>query len=72
MPSIEDGGVEKNLFLIEDCAEALGSKYKNKHVGGFGDAATFSFFGNKTLTTGEGGIVSFKNKKSLDFLYEKN
>jgi perosamine synthetase len=46
-----------NLFLIEDCAEAIGSLYKGKHVGTFGDIATFSFYGNKTITTGEGGMV---------------
>lgn len=46
-----------NLFLIEDCAEALGTLYKGKHVGTFGDISTFSFFGNKTITTGEGGMV---------------
>ncbi|GHS94052.1 hypothetical protein FACS1894139_15890 [Planctomycetales bacterium] len=45
------------LFVIEDCAEAIGSKYKGKHVGSFGDIATFSFFGNKTITCGEGGMV---------------
>lgn len=46
-----------NLFVIEDCAEAFGSLYKGKHVGAFGDVSTFSFFGNKTITTGEGGMV---------------
>lgn len=46
-----------NLFLIEDCAEAIGTIYKGKHVGAFGDISTFSFFGNKTITTGEGGMV---------------
>jgi perosamine synthetase len=46
-----------NLFLIEDCAEAIGTLYKGKHVGTFGDVSTFSFFGNKTITTGEGGMV---------------
>lgn len=45
------------LFLIEDCAEALGSTYDGKHVGTFGDVSTFSFFGNKTITTGEGGML---------------
>jgi perosamine synthetase len=55
-----------NLFLVEDCAEALGSYYFNKPVGTFGDAATFSFFGNKTITTGEGGMVLFKNKKHAE------
>ncbi len=46
-----------NIFLIEDCAEAIGTKYKGKYVGTFGDISTFSFFGNKTITTGEGGMV---------------
>ncbi|TGQ72648.1 MAG: DegT/DnrJ/EryC1/StrS family aminotransferase [Mesorhizobium sp.] len=46
-----------DLLLIEDCAEAFGSKWEGRHVGTFGDAATFSFFGNKTITTGEGGMV---------------
>ncbi len=55
-----------NLLVIEDAAEAIGSKYKNKHVGTFGDAATFSFFGNKTITTGEGGMVFFKNKDAYE------
>ena len=50
-----------NLLVIEDCAEALGSLYNNRPVGVFGDAATFSFFGNKTITTGEGGMVLFKD-----------
>jgi perosamine synthetase len=46
-----------NLYLVEDCAEAFGSTYKGKHVGTFGNISTFSFFGNKTITTGEGGMV---------------
>ena len=48
---------EHRLFLIEDCAEAIGSKYQGNHVGTFGDIATFSFYGNKTITTGEGGML---------------
>lgn len=56
-----------NLYLIEDTAEAFGSKYKGKFAGSFGDISTFSFFGNKTITTGEGGMVSTNNKR----LYEK-
>lgn len=50
------------LFLIEDCAEAIGSAWGSKKVGTFGDASTFSFFGNKTITTGEGGMVLFKDE----------
>lgn len=48
---------DHSISLIEDCAEAFGSRWKGRHVGSFGDAATFSFFGNKTITTGEGGMV---------------
>lgn len=50
-----------NLLIIEDCAEAIGTYYKQKHAGTFGDIATFSFFGNKTITTGEGGMVCSNN-----------
>jgi len=57
---------QNNLFLIEDCAESIGSTYKGKHTGTFGDIATFSFFGNKTITTGEGGMVVSKNKSIIE------
>jgi perosamine synthetase len=46
-----------NLFVIEDAAEAHGATYKGRRVGSIGDLATFSFFGNKVITTGEGGMV---------------
>lgn len=59
---------EHDLFIIEDCAEAIGSKYKNAHVGTFGDVATFSFFGNKTITTGEGGMVVTNDATIFDRL----
>jgi len=49
---------EHGVYLIEDCAEALGSEFNGNKVGTFGDIATFSFFGNKTVTTGEGGMVA--------------
>ena len=55
-----------NLFVLEDCAEAIGSKIDDKRVGTFGDCSTFSFYGNKTITTGEGGMVLFKNKKHFE------
>jgi perosamine synthetase len=45
------------LKLIEDVAEALGSQIDGKFAGTFGDVGTFSFFGNKTITTGEGGMI---------------
>ena len=52
---------EHGIALIEDCAEALGSTLNGTHTGGFGDVGTFSFFGNKTITTGEGGMVVARN-----------
>jgi perosamine synthetase len=54
------------LKIIEDCAEALGSKWQCERAGTFGDAATFSFFGNKTITTGEGGMILFKAQKDYE------
>jgi perosamine synthetase len=48
---------EHDVFLIEDCAEGFGSRYKGRHVGTFGEVGMFSFYGNKTITTGEGGMV---------------
>lgn len=58
---------EHKLFLIEDCAEAFGSRYQGRLMGGFGDIAAFSFYGNKTITTGEGGMVVTDQKT----LYER-
>ena len=61
------------IYLIEDAAEALGAKFNDRYIGSFGDIATFSFFGNKTITTGEGGMVVTKTKKLLDRVnYLKN
>jgi perosamine synthetase len=51
-----------DLFLIEDCAEAIGSLFQGRHVGTFGNVATYSFYGNKTITTGEGGMVVTSDK----------
>jgi len=55
-----------HLYVIEDCAEALGTLYKNKHVGAFGHIACFSFYGNKTITTGEGGMVVTNDQTLFD------
>lgn len=46
------------LKMVEDCAESFGTKINDRHVGTFGDIGTFSFFGNKTITTGEGGMLT--------------
>lgn len=52
---------EYNLYVIEDCAEALGAEYKHKRVGGFGIAGCHSFYASKMITTGEGGMITTNN-----------
>jgi perosamine synthetase len=52
---------EKNLFIIEDAAEMHGQTYKGKPCGSFGDISTFSFYSNKHITTGEGGMLVTNN-----------
>ena len=58
-----------NLWLIEDCCDALGTTYKGRHVGTFGDLATISFYPAHHITTGEGGAV-LTDKPSLQVLVE--
>lgn len=57
MPALATLASRRGLAVVEDCAEALGTTIDGRHVGMFGDVGTFSFFGNKTVTTGEGGMV---------------
>jgi dTDP-4-amino-4,6-dideoxygalactose transaminase len=57
MPALVKLAREKNLVLIEDCAQAIDSRLEDKKAGIWGDAGTFSFQSNKTLTCGEGGLV---------------
>ena len=52
---------KNKIFLIEDAAEVIGLKYKNRMCGSFGDISTFSFYANKQVTTGEGGMISTNN-----------
>jgi perosamine synthetase len=54
------------LKFISDSAESLGSLYKEKPFGGIADVTTFSFFGNKIVTTGEGGMLVTNSKKIYD------
>ncbi len=54
-----------DIPLIEDAAEALGSKYKNQPLGTFGDIGIFSFNGNKIITTSSGGAILSKNKEFI-------
>ena len=53
---------KNKLFIIEDCAQAHGTTYKNKKVGTFGNIACFSFYATKHMTTGEGGILCTNSK----------
>lgn len=55
-----------NLWVLEDAAEAHGALYKGKKVGSIGDASCFSFYGNKIITTGEGGMIVTNNKLFAD------
>lgn len=57
---------EKGVLLIEDAAEAVGSFFRGRHLGSFGDAAIFSFNGNKILTTGGGGMVVSEDRNVTD------
>jgi perosamine synthetase len=52
---------DNNLYIIEDCAQAHGSTYKGKKVGSLGDISCYSFYANKILATGEGGMVVTNN-----------
>ena len=53
---------KRNIYLIEDCAESMFTKYKNKYTGTFGDISTFSLYGNKLISSGEGGFTLTKKK----------
>ena len=71
---------EKNLILIEDAAEAHGQSENGKKCGSFGKLSTFSFYANKHITTGEGGMIltdsdedcsKLKKMRDLDFNNQK-
>lgn len=57
----------KGIFLVEDCAHAIGTKFNGNHVGTFGDAGCFSFYPTKNITTLEGGMIITDKKKIHDF-----
>ena len=67
MDAVQQIASRHNLFIIEDAAQAHGAKYLEKKTGNLSDIATFSFFANKNLTTGEGGMVVTND----DNLYKK-
>jgi perosamine synthetase len=57
---------DARVWLVEDCAESFGAMYHGQKTGTFGDIAAFSFFGNKTITTGEGGMVTSASADLVD------
>jgi perosamine synthetase len=59
---------EKNLFVVEDAAEALMSKYHGKYLGTWGDTGCFSFSAAKTITTGQGGMIVTNNTELYEIL----
>ena len=59
---------EHNLFVIEDAAEAHGAKINKRKVGSFGISGCFSFYANKVITSGEGGIITTNSKKYFEKL----
>ena len=63
MIAISELARKHNLFLIEDVAEALGATVAGRKAGTFGDIACFSFYANKVITTGEGGMVITRDQK---------
>ena len=63
MDPLLDLARKHNLFIIEDAAESHGASYKGQIVGGIGDLSCFSFYANKIITTGEGGMILTKHRE---------
>ena len=68
MESIKTLSDEYDIPILEDAAESLGSMYKDKHTGTFGDIGVYSFNGNKLLTTSGGGVIVTDNKDKADYM----
>jgi len=68
MDAVLDIAKRHKLKVLEDAAQALGARYKGKAVGALGDAGCFSFNAMKTVTTGEGGMVTTNDAKVADFV----
>jgi len=81
MIQLEKLSKKYNLKVIEDCAEQIGQNYNNKKIGSYGDISCFSFYSNKNITTGEGGMILTddislykycKKEKNLGFSFDSN
>ena len=73
MDAITQIARKHNLYIVEDAAEAHGATYKGRKVGSFSDIACFSFFANKNVTTGEGGMcVTNDDNMARQCRYFKN
>ena len=73
MDAIEAIAKRHKLYVVEDAAESHGAEYKGRKAGSCSDLACFSFFANKNVTTGEGGMVVTNNRELYDRLrYHKN
>ena len=59
---------KNNLILIEDTCESLGTKYRNKYLGTFGEFSTFSFYASHQISSGEGGMICCKNKEDSEII----
>jgi perosamine synthetase len=63
MDALNEVAIHHGIKVIEDAAEAHGAEYKGRRAGSLADAAGFSFYGNKIITTGEGGMITTNNKE---------
>ncbi len=69
MDEIKDIANSYSLKIIEDCAHAIGTKFRSQHVGTFGDAGCFSFYPTKNISTIEGGMIVTDNPKIAKYAF---
>jgi dTDP-4-amino-4,6-dideoxygalactose transaminase len=66
MEAIELAAHRRGLFVIEDCAQSLGARYRGRHIGTWSDIATYSFQYNKVATAGEGGMIVTRDQRLFE------